>query len=26
VADFYADPSAHMKRLFIDFAGADRLK
>jgi hypothetical protein len=26
VADFYANPSAHMKRLFVDFAGADRLK
>ena len=25
-AEFYVDPSAHMKRLFAEFAGLDRLK
>jgi hypothetical protein len=26
VSEFYADPSVHMKRLFVEFAGADRIK
>jgi hypothetical protein len=25
-AEFYTDPSGHMKRLFAEFAGTDRLK